>query len=290
MRPEEIIDRRHRRDEGAQHGMKHDYEVKIDQFEGPLDLLLYLVTKAEIDIAQISVSQVTKQYLEYLELLRELNIDVAAEYLHMAATLLRLKARELLPQDTPAEVLAGAEDEIYTREQLIQQLLEYKKYKEAAGTLKGFEAHQIGTFARGAAERVEIEEPDGTVSLGNITLFDILSALKSIMARQEETGPLHVVRLDVAKIDDRIERILGLLAEKAEVRFEELFTDDLRRITIVVTFMAMLELVKMQEIRFRQEERFGPIFVTRRDERDREILADPDAADEPAPQPTEQPG
>jgi segregation and condensation protein A len=240
------------------------YEVKLDLFEGPLDLLLYLVTKAEVNIVDISVSEITTQYLSYLDLMRDLNIDVAAEYLHMAATLTYLKARELLPPGE-AETVDQAEEGIYNREELVKQLLEYQKFKQAAGALKNFEAEQIGLFKRGAAETIEAA-PDGDdgIDLGSLSIFDLLTAFRRVIerAQQEEAGR-HVVRIDNVKIDDRIEHVLAVLTDRIEVRFEELFDDDLRKIVIVVTFMAILELVKMHEITFRQEERFGSIVVLR---------------------------
>jgi segregation and condensation protein A len=243
---------------------RDDYEVKLELFEGPLDLLLYLVNKSEVNIVDISVSKVVAQYLEYLDLMRNLNIDVAAEYLHMAATLIRLKARELLP---PQEGEAADPDDegIYNRDQLIAQLLEYKKFKEAANTLRTFESEHYGAFTRGTADVVEHEPSGQEVDLGNISIFDLLAAFKRILERTVEVEErLHVVGADTVKIDERIERILGMLCDAAEVRFEELFDGDMRKIVVVVTFMAILELVKMQQISFRQEESFGPIFVVRR--------------------------
>jgi segregation and condensation protein A len=151
------------------------YEVKLDLFEGPLDLLLYLVTKAEVDITEIPVAQIAQQYLEYLDLMRELNIDVASEYLHMAATLVRLKARELLPP-SEAEALVEAEQGVYNKEQLIQQLLEYKKYKEAAYSLRKLEHQQAGSFSRGKPEEIEVESADEPLVLGNLSIYDLLSA------------------------------------------------------------------------------------------------------------------
>jgi segregation and condensation protein A len=241
------------------------YEVKLDLFEGPLDLLLYLVTKAEVNIVDISVAEITGQYLSYLDLMQELNIDIAAEYLHMAATLTYLKARELLPP-SEGEKLDEPEEGIYNREELVKQLLEYQKFKQAAGALKNFEAEQIGLFKRGIPEKIEADpDADEGVDLGSLSMFDLLSAFRRVLdrAQQEEDGR-HVVRIDDVKIDDRIEHVLSVLTDHSEVRFEELFTDDLRKIIIVVTFMAILELVKMHEIAFRQEERFGAIIVTRR--------------------------
>jgi segregation and condensation protein A len=245
-----------------------EYEVKLDQFEGPLDLLLYLINKAEVNIIDISVSKIVTQYIEYLDKIRELNIDIASEYLHMAATLIRLKARELLPPQE-GEVVDEQEDGIYNREQLIQQLLEYKKFKEAATTLKVFEAEQFGAFSRGKTEVIEHNASDDEIDLGNISIYDLLSAFKKILERAADPQAefKHVVEVDNVKIDDRIEHILSLLSESDEVAFEVLFRGDYRKIVLVVTFMAILELVKMQEIRFRQEENFGAIFVIRRHDR-----------------------
>jgi segregation and condensation protein A len=255
------------------------YEVKLDLFEGPLDLLLYLVNKAEVDIAQISVAAITDQYLQYLDVMRDLNIDVAAEYLHMAATLVRIKARELLPDENKDEVIPG-EEGIYNRDQLIAQLLEYKKFKEAAQSLRGFEAHQAGSYGRGNAEEIEPGAPDGDVYIGNLTVIDLFEAFRRILERAAVEDPKHVVKMNEIRIDDRIERVLSLLGDVGrEISFEELFKDDMRKMVIVVTFMALLELIKMQEIAFRQEKQFGGIFVARRDPSSRENLDEP--AEEP---------
>ncbi|MBD3391106.1 MAG: segregation/condensation protein A [Chitinivibrionales bacterium] len=240
---------------------KQEYSVKLDLFEGPLDLLLYLVTRAEVAIADIPVAAIAKQYLDYLDLIRELNIEIASEYLSMAATLTRLKAREVLGVEDD-EVLEGAEDEIYTRQQLIEKLLEYKKYKEAAGSLRTYESERYGSFPRGKAEEVEVQDDEQQVSLGSVGIFDLISAFKRIVERagREEQGQ-HSITPDTVKLDDRIERVLGVLQDQDEVPFEALFEDDMRRIVLVVTFMAILELVKMRKIAFRQEEVFGRIFV-----------------------------
>ena len=125
-----------------------EYKVKLDLFEGPLDLLLYLVNKSEVDIVDISVAEISKQYLEYLDIMKNVDINIASEYLSMAATLVRLKAQELLP-DVEAEVLEE-EEGIYNRQQLIEKLLEYKTYKEAAGSLRKYEGEQYGSFSRGS--------------------------------------------------------------------------------------------------------------------------------------------
>ncbi len=248
--------------------MSQEYEVKLDLFEGPLDLLLYLVNKAEVEIAEICVAEVTAQYLEYLQLMRELNINIAAEYLHMAATLIRLKARELLPGERPEES-TGEESEIVSRQQLIEQLLEYRKFKEAARSLRSFEGRQFGSFPRGMSVEPEFEEEESSVvepvsSSGNLTVFDLLTAFKRVLEEASKVSSRpHVVDVETVKLEDRIEHVIMKLDDCGEVRFADLFADDLRRITLVVTFMAVLELVRLQEVHFRQEERFGTIYVMR---------------------------
>jgi segregation and condensation protein A len=254
---------------------QQEYEVRLDLFEGPLDLLLYLVNKAEVNITDIRVSEIAAQYIAYLDVMRDLNIDVAGEYLNMAATLVRLKARELLP-DSPPEDLGGEEDGIFDREQLIAALLEYKKFKEAAGALRSFEMRTFGAYARGQAEDAgSLSAPAGEgdeVFLGNVSTFDLITAFKSILERAaEEERSGHVVEVEGCRLDDRIDHILTVLSDAGrEVRFDELFIDDRRKIALVVTFMALLELVKMRRIAFRQETVFGEIFVIRSDGGDRD--------------------
>ncbi len=250
--------------------VKQEYLVKLELFEGPLDLLLYLVNRSEVDITQIQVSVIARQYLDYLDLMRELNIDIAAEYLYMASTLIRLKARELLPQSEQEPL--DAEDGIYNREQLIAQLLEYKKFKEAAHSLRHFEAEQIGCFTRGTTETIDMPVEEEGLVVGAISVFDLISAFKRVLERAStEEEFQHRVEIDTVRIDDRIEHVIQFLDNDKEIPFEELFREDKRRIVLVVTFMAILELIKMQEIQIRQEAQFGTIFVKRRPQTDREI-------------------
>jgi len=239
---------------------KQEYNVKLSLFEGPLDLLLYLVTKAEVEITEISVAEIAKQYLAYLDVIRELNIEVASEYLSMAATLVRLKSREVLG-DEDEEALEGGEEEIVSRQQLIEKLLEYKKYKEAAGSLRVYESERFGSFARGKPEEVEVQDDEEGVNLGSIGVFDLISAFKRVLERARDEEKQGHVAPEAVHLDDRIERVLTVLQDVEEVEFEKLFEDDWRRLVLIVTFMAILELVKMQKIAFRQEESFGKIFV-----------------------------
>ena len=254
---------------------QQEYEVRLDLFEGPLDLLLYLVNKAEVNIVDIRVSEIAAQYIAYLDVMRDLNIDVAGEYLNMAATLVRLKARELLP-DSPPEDMGEGVDGIFDREQLIAALLEYKKFKEAAGALRGFETRTFGAYARGQAEDAgalpSVQSAGDEVVLGEVSIFDLITAFRSILERAATADEAnHIVEVDGCRIDDRIEHIFTVLSDIGrEVRFVELFADDRRKIALVVTFMALLELVKMRQVRFRQEAVFGEIFVIRSEGGDRD--------------------
>ncbi len=241
--------------------MMQDYQIKLDIFEGPLDLLLYLVEKDELDIQCIQVSRVCVQFLEYLEMIKELNIEMAGEYLVMAATLIRLKAQELLPPSETAQT--GEEGEIINREQLIAQLEQYKKFKEAAASLRRFENDQWGTYYKAEPEKVEWadEYQEQTIEAG---VFDLLSAFKRVLEQAQRELTHDVVR-PVIHIDDRIEYIVGLLLDQPQVRFEDLFIESRSRIMIVATFMALLELVKMEQVRLRQQEQFGQIWIHRRE-------------------------
>lgn len=237
--------------------MTQEYHIKLDIFEGPLDLLLYLVEKDEVDIQNIQVGRVCLQFLEYLNLMQELDIELAGEYLVMAATLTHLKARELLPHDD--NELLTAEGEIVSREQLIAQLLEYKKFKEAAIALKKKEEDQSGSFYKQQPEKIEWHEvyEESSTEVG---VFDLLTAFKKILERIENQ-PLHEVIREEVNLDDRIEHVLSFLYDSKQAKFENLFSGIRSRMMIVVTFMAILELMKMSQIKVRQEQQFGEIWV-----------------------------
>ena len=232
-----------------------------------LDLLLYVVNKSEVDIKDIILTEITRQYLDYIELMEELNINVASEYLSMAATLIRLKAREILPPDDNEE-LDSDEEMIINREQLIEKLLEYKKYKEAAEELKSYEEENIGTFTRGKNEELgPVRIDDENEEVASVNMFDLMTAFKRVMERLSESDDVlkrHVITMENVRLDDRIERVLTLVEDGKEILFDKIFEDDARRITLVVTFMAILELIKMKQIIFRQEELLGSIFVRKR--------------------------
>lgn len=254
-----------------------EYNVKLDLFEGPLDLLLYLVAKSEVEIKNIAVAEIAKQYLEYLDILSSLNLNIASDYLSMAATLVRLKAQDLLPQDEKEEIDEG--EEIVSKQQLIAKLLEYKKYKEAATSLRIYESEHIGSFPRGQNENIDnVSTSDSEESsLGTINMFDLISAFKKVIDRsaQIKAEDIKIISRETVKLDDRIEYVLGCLEDTHEVLFDDFFTDDNRKIVIVVTFMAILELVKMGQISFRQAKHFSSLFVIKRQlvtEKERDLI------------------
>ena len=228
------------------------YSVKLDVFEGPLDLLLFLIKRDEIDIYDIPVAHITRQYLEYVELMKVLNLEVAGEFIVMAATLIRIKARMLLPRT------ADEEEEEDPREELVQALLEYRKYKEAAGVLKGRQEEQSRWFPRtdfSFLEKLPKEEV-----LVEASLYDLMSAFKKVLdSHPQET--FHTVDYPKVGIDERIEYVLNFLAQKDGVVFTELFLDTPVKLVMVVTFMAILELIRLQKIYIRQTKHFSEIWV-----------------------------
>ncbi len=226
---------------------------KLPRFEGPLDLLLHLIKRDEIDIYDIPIAHITKQYLETLELMRALDLDVAGEFLVMAATLMRIKAKMLLPLPRSDE----EEDEGDPREELVQRLLEYRLYKEASESLKSQEGERRGLFERGM---VPTEDDAGPLPLAPATLFDLLEALNRVLARRPERV-VYEVRTDVYDIEDKMSFIARTVAEDGRLRFSDLMSSARARMEIVVSFMALLELVKLGTIVVVQEANFAEILI-----------------------------
>jgi segregation and condensation protein A len=213
--------------------------VKLDVFEGPLDLLLHLIQKHELDIFDIPMSFVTQKYLEYLDMMRQMNLDLASEYLEMAATLVHIKSKMLLPTPPPEEDPA-AEDGPDPREELIRRLLEYQKFKVAADDLQSRPLLGRDTFPRGRGE-THIEEDRGIASPG---LFALVEAFQKVLARKK---PPHVHEVTVARVSlsDRMKQLLDALRDQESLCFTELFEQDATRADLVVTFLALLELTKL---------------------------------------------
>lgn len=228
-------------------------KIKLDIFEGPLDLLLHLVKKNEMEVASIPIATITDQYLAYLDLLHELNLDLAGEYLVMAATLLQIKSRMLLPEEEREE--EEAED---PRAQLVQQLLEYQRYREAAEELARREMLERDVFAR--PPTVE-EGEDKEEILLNVSLGDLLDALQE-MLKQTTMDAAHAIALEEVSLTECLCTVVDKLRVEGEIFFLDLFSQNTSRLRILVTFLALLELVRTHMVGVWQEELFGPIRIS----------------------------
>ena len=236
--------------------METEYKVRLEVFEGPLDLLLYLIKRDELDIYDISLERITQQYLEYLQAFKELNIDVAGEFVVMAANLIYLKSRSLLPADQqPPEEDVDEDD---PRWDLIRQLIEYKKFKEAASHLQARELEQERIFARIGDGIVPEMMP---LHLGEVGIFQLINAFQNVIKRLEAKDDLREIFGENFTVSDKIERILQMLARDTSVRFSELFVRMASRVEIVVTFLALLELIRLKQVRAIQPDEFEEIEI-----------------------------
>ena len=236
--------------------METEYKVRLEIFEGPLDLLLYLIKRDEIDIYDISLERITRQYLEYLEAFKELNIEVAGEFVVMAANLIYLKSRSLLPADQqPPEEEVDEDD---PRWDLIRQLIEYKKFKEVAMQLQTRELEQERIFARIGGE---IAPETATLHLGEVGIFQLINAFQNVIKRLEARDDLQEIMGENFTVSDKIERILQTLAEGRAIKFSELFARLASRVEIVVTFLALLELIRLKQVRAIQRNEFDEIEI-----------------------------
>ncbi len=235
--------------------------VSVAAFEGPLDLLLHLIQKHELDIFAIPIAFVTEKYLEYLRVMELLNLDVAAEYLLMAATLAHIKSRELLPNspvDDSGLSEIGSDPEEDPRSSLIRRLLEYQKFKHAGLELASLSVMGRDVFLRGAELRAELVE---RAPLASLSLHALLDAFQRILSR-DETKLKHEVSEERISIADRIHQLLDRLKLTRNLVFEELFDDVQNRQELVVTFLALLEMTRMHMTRLYQAAALSPIHVT----------------------------
>lgn len=235
------------------------YEVHLEVFEGPLDLLLHLIKKSDLDIENIQVSQITREYLEYLGLMKELNLDVAGDFLVMAATLMQIKAHSLLPA-----VEAALDEGPDPRNELVRKLVEYQKFKEAANFLQKRAEEFRGVFYRGAPRFAEREK---TL---NIRIFDLLSTLSEVLGRAEDDG--EIVEGEEFPLDVKIEKILKMLSDKPYVLLRDIFEGERKRRAIITCFMALLELIKTQQVFARQEAPYSQILIYKKEEPPEEVL------------------
>jgi len=241
------------------------YQVKIDAFEGPLDLLLHLINRLEIDIYDIPVAQITEQYLIYIKTMSELKLDVASEFLVMAATLLAIKSKMLLPKheeilDEDSTEISFEED---PREELVERLIEYRKYKEAAHDLKSMEEERGLIYTKAPSDLSDFakeRQPERTEL--DVSLYDMLAALQKLMRRKKLQRPIatKITRQEIS-IEKRMTEIMDeLVMVKGRRNFKDLFPIPTKE-HIVVTFLAILELIKRKVIDIEQHENFGEIFV-----------------------------
>jgi segregation and condensation protein A len=231
--------------------------VQLPAFEGPLDLLLHLIQQNEIEISDIPIAKITRQYLETLELMRELDLEVAGEFLVMAATLMRIKARMLLPPPITAE-----EEEEDPRQGLVRQLLEYRRFKEASRELERLEGERRLRFDRGAP--AQLEDPEASELLP-VSLFRLLDALKGVLARQVP-APVHTIVAEPIRLDEAIALMETRLRERSRLLFEELLEPFVSRLEKITAFLGLLEMLKAGLIEAAQEDLFGPIWVEWRGE------------------------
>lgn len=226
-------------------------EVFLDAFEGPLDLLLYLIKKQNLDILDIPIAEVTRQYMEYVDLMKEVSLELAAEYLVMAALLAEIKSRMLLPRPPNAET-----EEEDPRAELIRRLQEYERFKKAAIDLDALPRHGRDTFSASAGiDAMVFEKPQPTLKLQ-----EMLLALADVL-RRSELSASHQIQMEPLSIRERMTNILAVLQQSEFVAFSTLFTPEEGRLGIVVSFLAMLELLKHNLIEFVQASPFGPIHL-----------------------------
>jgi segregation and condensation protein A len=226
----------------------------LDRFEGPLDLLLYLIQRDEIDIYDIPIAHITKQYLAFLEVIDVFSLDNAGDFLVMAATLMRIKVRMLLPIQRPAE----DEEDGDPRDELVRRLLEYKKFKEASEKLAAAEERRRDWYHRGT--EFPYLEPDEQPAELSLSMFDLLSAVREIFD-QLKAERRHHVRQEVFTVEDQGARILARLEGRESIRFAEIFAQARIKMEVVVTFVAMLELMKQGRLRARQVDAYGEIWL-----------------------------
>lgn len=234
------------------------YTIRLQEFEGPLDLLLFFIKRDELDIYNIPISRITKEFLEYIHLMETLDLEVAGEFLVMAADLMQIKVKMLLPPEV------GEEEEHDPRANLVKQLVEYKRFKEAAVGMAAQESAQRKIYYRSyfdADPRVTTAEEEDE-SLRDVSLFDLISSFKFAIERMPKKFFHDIVRLNVT-LEEQIDYVLNFFSRRSEATFYELVKDMSEKIRVVVTFIALLELMRSQRIIVRQAQPFGEVSIMR---------------------------
>jgi segregation and condensation protein A len=238
-----------------------EYKVQFEVFEGPLDLLLYLIKKEEVDIYEVNLTKLATQFIEYIDLMREFDLEVAGEFLVMASTLMYIKSRELLPVDQQVAV-EGEEEGEDPRWELIRQLVEYKKFKDAAAQLQVREIEQENIFPR-LPGKLEFES-DTPAPKPDVSIFDLLNAVNGVLQRfKKREGDGRDIFEDKWTVSEKIEFILKIISERGSVRFAELFESAASRSEVICTFLALLELIRLKQLVCAQPEPFAEIEIRR---------------------------
>ena len=239
-----------------------DYKVNLEVFEGPLDLLLYLIKKDELDIYDIPIERVASQYMEYLGTMEMLDLNIASEFIVMASTLALIKSRMLLPSDIPVDADAEEDEGSDPRWDLVKQLVEYKRFKDAAGKLQEREYVQQNIFGSGGEAMIgEGEDEAEAKPLGDVSLFDLISAFNDVLAKAP-VEPIGQIEPIAWTVPDKIDMILRLTRQVEKgVSFTKLFNQHSPRGEIIVTFLALLELLRLRQIAVFQSETFAEIVV-----------------------------
>ena len=235
-----------------------EYKVQFEVFEGPLDLLLYLIKKEEVDIYQVNLTRLATQFIEYIDLMRQFDLEIAGEFLVMASTLMYIKSRELLPVDQQVP-LEGEEEGEDPRWELIRQLVEYKKFKDAAARLQVLEAEQENIFPR-LPGKLEFENA-APPPKPDVSIFDLLNAVNGVLqrfAKREDRGDIFE---DKWSVSEKIQAILRAIAGRGSLRFAELFESAASRSEVICTFLALLELIRLRQLVCSQPEPFGEIEI-----------------------------
>jgi segregation and condensation protein A len=238
-----------------------EYKVQFEVFEGPLDLLLYLIKKEEVDIYEVNLTKLATQFIEHVDLMRAFDLEVAGEFLVMASTLMFIKSRELLPVEQQV-VVEGEEEGEDPRWELIRQLVEYKKFKDAAAQLQALETRQENIFPR-LPGKIEFESVDAPAK-PEAGIFDLLNAVNAVLKRfqQKEAGTREIFE-DKWTVSEKIEFVLATIAERGPVKFSELFATAANRSEVVCTFLALLELIRLKQLTCLQGEPFEEIEICR---------------------------
>lgn len=234
------------------------YTIKLQDFEGPLDLLLFFIKRDELDIYDIPIARITKEFLGYLHYMRELDLEIAGEFLVMAAELMQIKVKMLLPPEP------GQTEETDPRTNLVMRLIEYKRFKEVAEGMRVKEAQEMQVHYRGYFDADERNVPEETAGdlVRDVTFFDLISSFKFAMDRIPKKFVHEIIRLNVT-IDEQIAYIVDFFSRRSEATFYELIQDMTDRIRMVVTFIALLEVIRMKQVIVRQSEPFGDVSIVK---------------------------